>query len=149
MLLPSGARVRADNIGNIVLRTGNGSPHTMIVAPLDESGLGRSPLSRMMDICAFTGTPRRRGATRDAVLRRATDCRRHGQSRRRCQASIATPSTHLRALRDAEDEARIKTIDDIWIDLGVESRAEVEKLGVRILDSVTLGSDRHASPVIA
>ena len=39
MLLPSGARVRADNIGNIVLRTGNGSPHTMIVAPLDESGL--------------------------------------------------------------------------------------------------------------
>ena len=39
MLLPSGARVRADNLGNIVLRTGNGSPHTMIVAPLDESGL--------------------------------------------------------------------------------------------------------------
>ena len=39
MLLPSGARVRADNMGNIVLRTGNGSPHTMIVAPLDESGL--------------------------------------------------------------------------------------------------------------
>ena len=37
-MLPAGARVRADTIGNIVLRTGNGPPHTMIVAPLDESG---------------------------------------------------------------------------------------------------------------
>ncbi len=39
MMLPAGARVRADNLGNIVIRTGNGIPHTLIVAPLDESGL--------------------------------------------------------------------------------------------------------------
>jgi hypothetical protein len=39
ILLPASARVGADNLGNIVLRTGTGVPHTLIVAPLDESGV--------------------------------------------------------------------------------------------------------------
>lgn len=39
LALPPNACVRADNMGNIVLRTGNGTPHTLVVAPLHESGL--------------------------------------------------------------------------------------------------------------
>ena len=37
--LPPGARVRADSLGNIVLRVSPGTPHTLVVAPLDEGGL--------------------------------------------------------------------------------------------------------------
>ncbi len=137
MLLPSGARVRADNMGNIVLRTGNGSPHTLVVAPLDESGLVVSAITDdgYLRVHRHTTAPAARLGTQFFV----------GQpivvvtaKQALVPGVIATPSTHLRALRDAEDEARIKAIDDIWVDLGVESRADVEKLGVRILDSVSL-----------
>jgi putative aminopeptidase FrvX len=137
MMLPAGARVRADNMGNIVLRTGNGSPHTMIVAPLDESGFVISAITDdgYLRVHRHTSPPAMPLGTQFFV----------GQPVFVLTASagavpgvIATPSTHLRALRDTQGEARIKTIDDLWVDLGVESRDEVEKLGVRLLDSITL-----------
>jgi putative aminopeptidase FrvX len=40
-------------------------------------------------------------------------------------------------------ELRMRTIDDIWIDVGAASRAEVEKLGIRLLDSITLRDRGH------
>jgi putative aminopeptidase len=137
MLLPSGARVRADNLGNIVLRTGNASPHTMIVAPLDESGLVISAITDdgYLRVHRHTSAPTARLATQFLVGQPIFVGTARGGA---VPGVVATPSTHLRALRDSQDEARIKTIDDIWIDLGVESRAEVDKLGVRLLDSITL-----------
>ena len=138
MLLPSGARVRADNMGNIVLRTGNGLPHTMIVAPLDESGFVVSAITDdgYLRVHRLTTAPAARLGTQFFVGQPIVVVTA-GQGA--VPGVIATPSTHLRALHDPVDEARIKTIDDLWIDLGVESRAEVEKLGVRLLDSITLG----------
>jgi putative aminopeptidase FrvX len=50
----------------------------------------------------------------------------------------ATPSTHLSRFRDPQAERRVKALDDIWIDVGAESRADVAALGIRLLDSVTL-----------
>jgi putative aminopeptidase FrvX len=137
MLLPVNARVRADNLGNIVMRTGNGTPHTLIVAPLDESGFVVSAITDdgYLRVHRHTTAPAPRLGTQYYVgqpiqVRTAAGGIVSGVT--------ATPSAHLRAMRDQTDEARIKTIDDIWIDLGAESRAEVEKLGVRLLDSVTL-----------
>ncbi len=137
MLLPTSARVRADNLGNIVLRTGKGAPHTLIVAPLDESGFvvsairddgylrvhrpGAGPNVRLA-AQFFVGQP--------IVIRAATGALVPGVT--------ATPSSHLRGFQDPADVARIRTIDDIWIDVGAESRAEVEQLGLRLLDSITL-----------
>ena len=137
MLLPSGARVRADNMGNIVLRTGNGSPHTLIVAPLDESGLVISAITDdgYLRVHRHTTAPAARLGTQFFVGQPIVVMTTNEGA---VPGVIATSSTHLRALREAQDEGRIKTIDDIWIDVGVESRAEVEKLGVRLLDSVTL-----------
>jgi putative aminopeptidase FrvX len=142
MLLPTGARVRADNLGNIVLRTGNGAPHTLIVAPLDEPGFvvsaiaddgylrvhrpGAGPAVRLWSQF-FVGQP--------VHVLTATGGRVPGVT--------STPSSHLRAFHDQAADARIKTIDDIWIDVGAESRAEVEKLGIRLLDSITLRDRGH------
>jgi putative aminopeptidase FrvX len=142
MMLPISARVRADNLGNIVLRTGKGSPHTLIVAPLDEIGFVVSAVSNegylrvhrpgagaaiALGAQFFAGQPvfvRTSGGTLVPGV-------------------TATPSAHLRALHDPAAERRIKTIDDLWIDVGVESAAEVEKLGIRLLDSVTLRDRGH------
>jgi putative aminopeptidase len=123
MLLPTTARVRADNIGNIVLRTGNGAPHTLIVAPLDEPGFvvsaitddgylrvhrpGAGPGPRLWSQF-FVGQP-------IYVLTARGD---------RVPGVTATPSSHLRGFHDPDEDARIKTIDDIWIDVGVESRRD-------------------------
>src|SRR5688500_7601762 len=137
MLLPTSARVRADNLGNIVLRTGNGAPHTLIVAPLDESGFVVSAITDYgyLRVHRHTTAPTARLATQYFIGQPI-----HVRTARGTLVPgvIATPSTHLRAMRDPQDEGRIKTIDDLWIDVGAESRAEVEKLGVRLLDSVTL-----------
>jgi putative aminopeptidase len=137
MLLPIGARVRADNLGNILIRTGNGLPHTLIVAPLDEGGLVVSAITDdgYLRVHRHTPAPAARLATQyfvgqPVVIRTASGGFVPGVA--------ATPSAHLRGMRDADAEARIKSLDDIWIDVGAESRAEVEKLGVRLLDSVTL-----------
>ena len=142
MSLPTGARVRADNLGNIVLRTGNGTPHTLIVAPLDEPGFvvsaiaddgylrvhrpGSGPGVRLWSQF-FVGQP----------IHVVT------ASGGRVPGVTATPSSHLRAFHDQAADARIKTIDDIWIDVGAESRAEVAKLGIRLLDSITLRDRGH------
>src|SRR5262245_17433538 len=136
MLLPAGARVRADSLGNILIRTGNGSPHTLIVAPLDEPGVvvsaitddgylrvhQHTPTSLRLSSQFFIGQP--------VQIQPATGTAIPGVA--------ATPSVHLSAFRDAQAEARVKTIDDIWIDVGAGSRADVEKAGIRLLDSVSL-----------
>lgn len=137
MLLPTGARVRADNLGNIVIRTGNGSPHTLVVAPLDEKGLVVSAITDdgYLRVHRHTARPEPLLATQydigqPILIRTAAGGMVPGVT--------ATASAHLRGFRDPKQETVIKTIDDIWIDVGAESRAEVEKLAVRLLDSVTL-----------
>jgi putative aminopeptidase FrvX len=143
MLLPTSARVRADNLGNIVLRTGKGTPHTLIVAPLDESGFVVSAITDdgYLRVHRPGPAPNVRLAAQfhvgqPIVVRAATGALVPGVT--------ATPSSHLRAFSDPAEVARIRTIDDIWIDVGAESRAAVEQLGIRLLDSISL-RDRGVS----
>jgi putative aminopeptidase FrvX len=135
--LPLNARVRADSMGNIVLRSGTGAPHTLIVAPLDEGGLVVSAITPDGYLRAHrhTAAPGPRLSTQYIVgqpveVRTASGAVVPGVT--------ATPSTHLRAFRDPQDDARVKTLDDLWIDLGADSAAAVEKLGIRMLDAITL-----------
>jgi putative aminopeptidase FrvX len=142
MLLPTGARVRADNLGNIILRTGNGTPHTLIVAPLDEPGFVVSAITDdgYLRVHRPGAGPGVRLWTQFFVGQPVYVLTPTG---RRVAGVTATPSSHLRAFHDAAAESRIKSIDDIWIDVGAETRAEVEKLGVRLLDSITLRDRGH------
>lgn len=142
MLLPTGARVRADNLGNIILRTGNGQPHTLVVAPLDEPGFVVSAITDEGYLRVHRpgpGVAIRLGAQfyvgQPILVRTATGTLVPGVT--------ATPSSHLRAMHDPAREARIRTIDDLWVDVGAESRAEVASLGIRLLDSLTLRDRGH------
>ena len=138
MLLPAGARVRADNLGNIVIRTGNGSPHTLIVAPLDERGLCRvrdhgrwlsarasahadavAPLSTQF----FIGQPIEIDTASGRPSFPASRRRRRRISRvpRSAQTRRASRRSTMSGLTSAPSRGRT------W-----------RRLGVRLLDSVTL-----------
>jgi putative aminopeptidase FrvX len=136
-LLPAGARLRADNQGNILIRTGNGIPHTLIVAPLDEGGLVVSAMTDegYLRVHRHTNAPGPRIATQFGV---GQPVEIRTASGRRVPGVAATPSAHLRGFRDRQDEARLMTLDDIWIDVGAESRADIAALGIRLLDPVAL-----------
>ena len=120
MLLPTGARVRADNLGSITLRTGNGTPHTLIVAPLDESGFVVSAITDhgYLRVHRHTTAPGPRLSTQYYVGQPILIHTRAGV----VPGVTATPSTHLRSFGDPAADARIKTIDDLWVDVGAESR---------------------------
>lgn len=137
MLLPVTARVRADNLGNIILRTGSGAPHTLIVAPLDEGGFVVSAITEDGYLRLHRHTPARGGPlgvqffVGQPILVRAADGRM-------VPGVTVTPSSHLRGQRDPAADARVRGLDDLWVDVGAQSRAEAEALGIRLLDSVTL-----------
>ncbi len=135
--LPLNARVRADSMGNIVLRTGSGSPHTLIVAPLDEIGLVVSAITPEGYLRAHrhTTAPGPRLSTQYLV---GQPVEIRTSSGRVIAGVTATPSTHLRAFRNAQDDARIQNLDDLWIDIGADSVSAVDKLGIRMLDPISL-----------
>ncbi|MGE3274987.1 MAG: M20/M25/M40 family metallo-hydrolase [Vicinamibacterales bacterium] len=145
MQLPTWARVRADNLGDIVLRIGNAGPHTLVVAPLDEGGLIVSGITGEGYLRVHRHTPNPGPALstqylvgQPVVIRTASGTLVNGVT--------ATPSTHLRGFSDPADVARVKTLDDIWIDVGASSADEVTALGIRMLDSVSL---RHRATPLA
>lgn len=135
--LPPWARPRADNLGNLLVRLGNSGRHTLIVAPLDETGLVVSAITDegYLRVHRHTAPAAPPLATQYLMGQPVRIVKADGQL---VEGVIATPSTHLRAFMPQAEVARVSTLDDIWIDVGVTSRAEVEKLGIRLLDSVTL-----------
>jgi putative aminopeptidase FrvX len=139
MSLPASARVRADNLGSMTLsRRGTTGPHVLIAAALDEPGFvvsairddGYLRVHRHAPAAAhplgaqfFVGQPVLIGTAGGRFVPGVT----------------ATPSTHLNAFRPEAERTRIQTEDDVWIDVGAASAAEVAALGIRMLDAVTLG----------
>jgi putative aminopeptidase FrvX len=134
--LPSWVEAETDSLGNLVTTIGSGAPHTVLVAPLDERGYVISDITDEGYLRLYRGT----GAEYPLF-----DQYHYGQpmmiqaaSGDRVAAVSATVSTHLAGDGPAADRARIRGIDDLWIDLGADSRAQVEALGVRDLDPVGL-----------
>ena len=134
--LPGWVQAETDPLGNLVATLGSGSPHTILVAPLDERGYVIS------DITADGYLRLYRGTTAEFPL---FDQYHYGQpmmiqaaSGSNVAAVSSTVSTHLAGDGPAADRNRIRGIDDLWIDLGADSRAQVEALGVRNLDPVAL-----------
>ncbi len=134
-MLPDWVRARVDEIGNVIVTVGQGSPHVLVTAPLDEDGFIVS------------------GMTEDGYLRlhRVTTGARHRLYEQfhygqpviiRTPRGVlvpgvtATASTHL--ARGGEPMTSPRGLNDLWVDVGVERAAEAEKLGIRMLDPVTL-----------
>jgi len=150
-MLPAWAKPRVDEAGNLVLTIGQGLPHLLVAASIDEDGYlvsgitdeGYLRLTRVSTGAGFRlfdqfiyGQP--------VVIRTAgVGASWAGAVRQGLAGKVsyvpgvaATASTHLQRGRDAS--TAIKGLDDLWVDVGASSRADVEKLGIRLLDTVGL-----------
>jgi len=134
--LPSWVQAESDSLGNLVTTFGSGTPHTILVAPLDERGYVISDITDDGYLRLYRGT---------RAEYPLFDQYHYGQpmmvqaaSGSDVAAVSSTVSTHLAGDGPAADRNRIRGIDDLWIDLGADSRAQVEALGVRDLDPVGL-----------
>ena len=123
---------RRDALGNLILRQGSGSPRRVVACGLDRVGFA---VTEIME----TGYLR---------LREAGSARQHplwtqfheGQRINVLTRTGAVPgvvivkSTHLQRGRQAN--APVTTLEDIWVDVGATSRADVRSLGIEMLNPV-------------
>ena len=139
-LLPSWAKPKVDEAGNLVLTMGQGQPHLLVVTSVDEDGYlvsgitddGFLRLTRVSTGASFRlfdqfvyGQP--------VVIRTAGV---GGTPARDVPGVSVTASSHLQRGRDAS--TAIKGLDDVFVDVGASTKADVEALGVRLLDTVGL-----------
>jgi putative aminopeptidase FrvX len=137
-LLPQGSRslARVDEVGNLIVTFGSGEPATVISAPMDEAGY---VVSRITD----DGYIRLNRVAR-AAPSRLWDQFQEGQpvtirtASGQVQGVTACISIHLQGRRAGTEATGATTLEDLWVDVGVASRTEAEKLGIRLLDPVTL-----------
>jgi len=127
---------KRDALGNLMLRKGSGSPRRVVACGLDrpafavteitddgylrlrESGAGRQhPLW-----VQFHEGQRIKVLTRSGAV----------------PGVITVKSTHLQRGRVAN--APVATLDDLWVDVGAGSKAEVQRLGIEMLDAVVRDS---------
>ncbi|HEX7485510.1 MAG TPA: hypothetical protein VF332_05120, partial [Vicinamibacterales bacterium] len=150
-MLPAWAKPMVDETGNLVLTIGQGQPHLLVAASIDEDGY---LVSRITDDGFLRLTRVSTGAGfrlfdqfiygQPVVIRTAgVESAVPGSTRAGPGGKVAyvpgiaaTASSHLQRGRDAS--TAIKGLDDLWVDVGASSRADVEKLGIRLLDTVGL-----------
>lgn len=135
-LLPANVRSSTDEMGNLIVTVGQGKPHTLIAAHLDEPGY---LVSQITD----DGFLRLHRVT-TGIRHRLFDQFHYGQpvvirtkSGTQIPGVTATLSVHLHRSAGQEPD-RIRGLDDLWVDVGAPSRDEVQKLGISLLDTVNL-----------
>jgi putative aminopeptidase FrvX len=123
---------KRDALGNLVLRKGSGSPRRVVACALDRPGFAVTEITD-------DGYLRLReaGATRQHPLwiqfhegQRIRVLTRAGV----VPGVVVVKSTHLQRGRVAN--APVATLDDLWVDVGAESRTEVQRLGIEMLNPV-------------
>ena len=142
---------KRDALGNLMLRKGSGSPRRVVACGVDRPAFAVTEITddgylRLREIGAGRQHPlwiqfhegqQIRVLTRDIPI----------------PGVVIVKSTHLQRGRAAN--APVTTLDDLWVDVGATSRAEVKGLGIEMLDPVVRDSpvwaygDRFASGQLA
>jgi putative aminopeptidase FrvX len=123
---------RRDALGNLILRQGSGSPRRVVACGIDRPAFA---VTEIME----TGYLRLRemGSVRQHPLwtQFHEGQRINVLTRTRAVPGVITvKSTHLQRGRPAN--APLTTLDDLWVDVGASSRAEVRALGIEMLNPV-------------
>jgi len=128
----------ADAYGNVVTTVGTGSPHRIVACALDRPSYAVSQIRddgylRLHRIGSGSRHPlwdQQFEAQQVRVLTTAGPV----------AGVIARTNGHF--AQQHASETAVATADDLWLDVGAESRAEVEALGISLLDPVA----RHVPP---
>lgn len=123
---------RRDALGNLLLRQGSGSPRRVVACGLDRPGLAVTEITeegflRLREAGAFRQHPlwtQFHEGQRIKVLTRTGAV----------PGVAIVKSTHLQRGRQAN--VPVATLEDIWIDVGATSRADVQQLGIEMLNPV-------------
>lgn len=138
-LLPSWAHPKSDAMGNLVLRVGGGSPSMLFIAHMDEVGYYITDITPdgYLRVAPAGGFWPGTFEGREILV--------HTESGD-VPGVTATKSIHL-----TQGEDPPFTNASIYVDVGASSRAQVDALGIHLLDSMTirknfihLAADRYA-----
>lgn len=127
---------KRDQLGNLILRKGSGSPRRVIACALDRPGFAVTEITD-------DGYLRLREA--GAVRQHPLWIQFHEGQRIKVltwagavSGVVIVKSTHLQRGRIAN--APVTTLDDLWVDVGATSKADVQRLGIEMLDPVVRDS---------
>ena len=123
---------KRDALGNLMLRKGSGSPRRVVACALDRPALAVTEITdegylRLREIGAGRQHPLWIQFHEGQQIRILT---RGGP----VAGVVIVKSTHLQ--RGRTPNTPVSTLDDLWVDIGATSKAEVGRLGVEMLDPV-------------
>ena len=128
----------ADQWGNVVASIGSGAPHHVIACALDRPGYA---ITQITDQGYLRLHRVGRGSPHPLW-----DQQFEAQHVRVLTSSGAVAGVVARSnghfAQQHTGEVAVVTADDLWVDVGAESRADVDKLGIALLDPVS----RHLPP---
>lgn len=132
-LLPGSTR---DRMGNVVLTLGSGEPRRLVYCGLDEPGYVAGDITDDGYVrLRREGTGRGTSPLFDQQIegQRVTVWGRRGG----IPGVVAVRSVHLTRGRSGGADQPF-TVDDAWVDVGVQSRSQAESLGILVLSPVAL-----------
>lgn len=123
---------RRDAPGNLILRQGSGSPRRVVACALDRPGFAVTEITdegylRLREVGSLRMHPLWTQFHEGQRIRVLT---RGGPA----AGVVTVKSTHLQRGRAAN--APVTTLDDLWVDVGASSRANVHALGIEMLNPV-------------
>jgi putative aminopeptidase FrvX len=132
----AGLPVQRDALGNVSVTVGSGSPRRLVACPLGEPGY---IVSRILDNGYLRLVPagfNSGGQLWDQAHQGQTVV--IGSSRGWVPGAVVLPSVHLMQGPASAPPEKPFSVEQAWVDVGAESAAEVQALGIRLLDAVAL-----------
>ena len=143
---------KTDNLGNVYVTLGSGSPHRLIVAPVDEPGYVVSDITSDGYLRVQRLPQRAPNAVFD-LLHSAQPILVMARSGKKISGVFTGLSVHLQPSR--QNAPTMSHPDEMYVDIGATSAAEVRAAGVDLLDPIALerlsqdvGTDEVAGPAV-
>jgi len=126
---------QSDNLGNLLVTLGQGSPHRLIAAPMDEPGYVVSGITPD-GYLRVQRLPQRAAPPLFDLLHAAQPVLIGTRKGKWVSGVVAGLSTHLQP--DRQNTPRGTHPDEMYVDIGASSAAEVAAAGVDLLDPLAL-----------